>query len=215
MIQTIQDTITAVAATPTLRHFPRQHSRPVPRARKSEHSKDTDERPHLSGASIEDSVDEGHDGCFQVHFIPVSAQTPVQLVQEGLDGKAGPKRREGSGSYRSRLTPLLPPFQPPRMLHSFSVPDLSNSSQTFSKLTFSKKRPLPLHISAPVLPYSSPTQPWGLALFCWVMPKCCFSTLQLFIAHQPSISMGSTNPTLKHKYIHIYFIFQKDSKSKI
>lgn len=49
--------------------------------------------PHLPGASIEDGIDKGHDGCLQVHFIPVPAQTSVQFIQQGLDGKAAQERR--------------------------------------------------------------------------------------------------------------------------
>lgn len=59
------------------------------------HSKDKVKVPHLSSSSIEDSVDKGHDGCFQIHFIPVPAQTSVQLIQQCLDETVGQKRRGG------------------------------------------------------------------------------------------------------------------------
>lgn len=66
-----------------------------PRSRKSGHSKGKVKGPYLSSSSIEDSINKGHDGCFQIHFIPVPAQTSVQLIQQCLDEKAGQKRRGG------------------------------------------------------------------------------------------------------------------------
>lgn len=58
------------------------------KSRKSGYSKDKVKVPHLSSSSIEDSIDKGHDGCFQIYFIPVPAQTSIQLIQQCLDGKA-------------------------------------------------------------------------------------------------------------------------------
>lgn len=40
--------------------------------------------PHLSGSLAEDSVDEGHDGRFEVHLVPVTTCAPVQVSHESL-----------------------------------------------------------------------------------------------------------------------------------
>lgn len=149
-----------------------------PRSRKSGHSKGKVKGPYLSSSSIEDSIDKGHDGCFQIHFIPVPAQTSVQLIQQCLDEKAGQKRR---GALRILQVqplhlcschsnyPACPSGSPYPIFPTYLGSSL--------KLTFSKKHPLPPNTSVSVLPYFLSTQPSGLGLFCGAALKPCFSTL--------------------------------------
>lgn len=125
----------SATAPKSSRTLPPSPTTPHSGVRKAGHSQSTEKMPHLSCASIEDSIDKGHDGCFQIHFIPVSAQASVQLVQQRLGGKAEWKKRGGLGILQPSLcafAPAVPTTQnaPPVLP---TLPHLSNSSQTIPK----------------------------------------------------------------------------------